>query len=107
LTGSTTVANLFYNIATGRIGLVGLWDAVAFDEVADLEKMPREVVTTLKTYCESGTFARGKEPLSGAASIALFGNQLPPTHGATLCFGPPKDPEVAYLPIVFPPPYSL
>jgi len=44
LTGPTTVANLFYNIATNRIGLVGLWDAVAFDEVADLQKMPKEVV---------------------------------------------------------------
>lgn len=59
LTGPTTVANLFYNMATGRMGLIGLWDAVAFDEVADLQKMPKEVVTTLKTYCESGTFARG------------------------------------------------
>ncbi len=74
LTGPTTVANLFYNMATGKIGLVGLWDAVAFDEVADLQKMPKEVVTTLKTYCESGTFARGKEAISGSASIALFGN---------------------------------
>jgi ATP-dependent Lon protease len=80
LTGATTVANLFYNIASGRIGLVGLWDAVAFDEVADLEKMPREVVTTLKTYCESGSFARGKEPLSGHASIAMFGNTNQPVE---------------------------
>ena len=63
LTGPTTVANLFYNIASGKIGLVGLWDAVGFDEVADLQKMPKEVVTTLKTYCESGSFARGKESL--------------------------------------------
>lgn len=78
LTGPTTVANLFYNIATSRIGLVGLWDAVAFDEVADLQKMPKEVVTTLKTYCESGTFARGKEQLSGSASIAMFGNTNQP-----------------------------
>lgn len=78
LTGLTTVANLFYNIATSRIGLVGLWDAVAFDEVADLQKMPKEVVTTLKTYCESGTFARGKEQLSGSASIAMFGNTNQP-----------------------------
>jgi len=78
LTGPTTVANLFYNIATNRIGLVGLWDAVAFDEVADLQKMPKEVVTTLKTYCESGTFARGKEQLSGSASIAMFGNTNQP-----------------------------
>ncbi len=78
MTGPTTVANLFYNMASGKIGLVGLWDAVAFDEVADLQKMPKEVVTTLKTYCESGTFARGKDALSGHASIALFGNTNQP-----------------------------
>ena len=80
MTGPTTVANLFYNLATNRIGLVGLWDAVAFDEVADLQKMPREVITTLKTYCESGTFARGKEALSGHASVALFGNTNQPVE---------------------------
>jgi ATP-dependent Lon protease len=78
LTGPTTVANLFYNMATGKIGLVGTWDAVAFDEVADLQKMPKEVVTTLKTYCESGQFARGKEVLSGIASISMFGNTNQP-----------------------------
>lgn len=74
LTGPTTVANLFYNMATGKMGLVGIWDAIAFDEVADLQKMPKEVVTTLKTYCESGTFARGKDALTGMASVAMFGN---------------------------------
>jgi ATP-dependent Lon protease len=78
MTGPTTVANLFFNMATNKIGLVGIWDAVAFDEVADLQKMPREVVTTLKTYCESGTFARGKEAISGVASIAFFGNTHQP-----------------------------
>ena len=80
LTGPTTVANLFYNMASNKMGLVGLWDAVAFDEVADLQKMPKEVVTTLKTYCESGTFARGKDSLSGMASIALFGNTNQPVE---------------------------
>src|SRR5713101_232158 len=80
LTGPTTVANLFYNMATGKMGLVGLWDAVAFDEVADLQKMPKEVITTLKTYCESGTFARGRDALSGMASIALFGNTNQPVE---------------------------
>jgi ATP-dependent Lon protease len=80
LTGPTTVANLFYNMATGKIGLVGIWDAIAFDEVADLQKMPKEVVTTLKTYCESGTFARGKDALSGMASIAMFGNTNQPVE---------------------------
>lgn len=78
LTGPTTVANLFYNMATGKMGLVGIWDAIGFDEVADLQKMPKEVVTTLKTYCESGTFARGKDSLSGIASIAMFGNTNQP-----------------------------
>ena len=80
LTGPTTVANLFYNMRTGKMGLVGLWDAVAFDEVADLQKMPKEVVTTLKTYCESGTFARGKEALSAHASIVMFGNTNQPVE---------------------------
>ena len=80
MTGPTTVANLFYNMATGKMGLVGIWDAVAFDEVADLQKMPKEVVTTLKTYCESGSFARGKESLSGLASIAMFGNTNQPVE---------------------------
>ncbi len=80
LTGPTTVANLFYNMRTGKIGLVGLWDAVAFDEVADLQKMPKEVITTLKTYCESGTFARGKEALSAHASIVMFGNTNQPVE---------------------------
>ena len=80
LTGPTTVANLFYNMHSGRIGLVGLWDSVAFDEVADLQKMPKEVITTLKTYCESGSFARGREALSGQASIAMFGNTNQPVE---------------------------
>jgi ATP-dependent Lon protease len=78
LTGPTTVANLFYNIASGKIGLIGIWDAVAFDEVADLQKIPKDVITTLKTYCESGQFARGKEMLSGIASVAMFGNTNQP-----------------------------
>ena len=80
LTGPTTVANLFYNMATGKMGLVGIWDAIAFDEVADLQKMPKEVVTTLKTYCESGMFARGKDALSGQASLAMFGNTNQPVE---------------------------
>jgi len=67
-------------MASNKIGLVGLWDAIGFDEVADLDKMPKEVVTTLKTYCESGSFARGKEMLSGIASIALFGNTNQPVE---------------------------
>ncbi len=78
LTGPTTVPNLFYNIGRNKIGLVGLWDAVAFDEVADLQGMKKDVITTLKTYCESGMFARGQDALSGHASIVMFGNTNQP-----------------------------
>lgn len=78
LTGPTTVPNLFGHMLGTQKGMVAIWDMVAFDEVADLEKMPREVITTLKTYCESGQFQRGKEAASGEASIALFGNTNQP-----------------------------
>ena len=74
MTGPTTVANLFGHMAGKTKGLVQIWDVVGFDEVADLEKMPKEVITTMKTYCESGAFQRGQEAASGEASIALFGN---------------------------------
>ncbi len=78
LTGGTSVANLFGHMNGRQKGLVQLWDVVGFDEVADLQKMPKEVVTTLKTYCESGRFQRGQEEVSGYASIALFGNTQQP-----------------------------
>lgn len=78
LTGPTTVANLFGHMSGKYKGMVSIWDVVGFDEVADLQKMPKEVVTTLKTYCESGTFQRGKEADSGDASLAMFGNTNQP-----------------------------
>ena len=61
LTGPTTVANLFGHMTGRQKGMVQIWDVVGFDEVADLQKMPKEVITTMKTYCESGTFQRGQE----------------------------------------------
>lgn len=78
LTGPTTVANMFGHMSGKHKGMVSIWDVVAFDEVADLQNMPKEVITTLKTYCESGTFQRGKEADSGEASIAMFGNTNQP-----------------------------
>ncbi|WP_029415248.1 protease Lon-related BREX system protein BrxL [Brevundimonas bacteroides] len=78
MTGGTTVANLFGHMGGRSKGLVQIWDVVGFDEVADLEKMPKEVITTMKTYCESGSFQRGQEAASGEASIALFGNTQQP-----------------------------
>jgi ATP-dependent Lon protease len=74
LTGPTTVANLFGHMSGREKGMVMIWDVVGFDEVADLQKMPREVITTLKTYGESGQFQRGREAAAGYASIAMFGN---------------------------------
>lgn len=78
LTGPTTVANLFGHMNGKHKGMVAIWDVVAFDEVADLQNMPKEVITTLKTYCESGTFQRGKEADTGEAGIAFFGNTNQP-----------------------------
>ncbi len=78
LTGPTTVANMFGHMNGRRKGMVEIWDAVGFDEVADLENMPKEVITTMKTYCESGKFQRGPEESAGYASIGLFGNTRQP-----------------------------
>jgi len=78
LTGPTTVANMFGHMSGKHKGMVSIWDVVAFDEVADLQKMPKEVITTMKTYCESGQFQRGKEADTGDASIAMFGNTNQP-----------------------------
>src|SRR5712692_7311903 len=78
LTGGTTVANLFGYMTGRQKGMVQIWDAIGFDEVADLQKMPKEVITMMKTYCESGQFQRGQEAMAGYASIAMFGNTQQP-----------------------------
>jgi ATP-dependent Lon protease len=78
LTGPTTVANLFGHMGGRHKGMLQIWDVVGFDEVADLQKMPKVVITTMKTYCESGTFQRGQEAASGDASVAMFGNTNQP-----------------------------
>ena len=80
LTGPTTVANLFGHMNGKQKGLVQIWDVVGFDEVADLQKMPKEVITTLKTYCESGQYQRGQESVAGYASMAMFGNTQQPVE---------------------------
>ena len=78
LTGPTTVANLFGQQQGRYKGMLQIWDAVGFDEVADLQKMPKEVITMMKTYCESGQFQRGQEAMAGYASVAMFGNTQQP-----------------------------
>lgn len=72
--GKTTVANLFVNMGTGKMGLVGLWDVVAFDEVAGIQFSDKSAVQILKDYMESGSFSRGREELTAEASIVLLGN---------------------------------
>jgi ATP-dependent Lon protease len=71
--GQTTVANLFYNMATKTVGLVGLWDVVAFDEVANIGSV-NETVELMKDYMASGSFARGKDSVQAYASMVFVGN---------------------------------
>ncbi len=72
--GQTTVANLFYNIGSRTIGLVGLWDVVAFDEVAGISFKDKDGIQIMKDYMASGSFARGKEEKNSNASMVFVGN---------------------------------
>lgn len=72
--GQTTVANLFYNMANKTVGLVGMWDCVAFDEVAGIKFKDHDGVQIMKDYMASGSFARGKEEKSAYASMVFVGN---------------------------------
>ncbi len=72
--GQTTVANLFYNMSSKQVGLVGLWDCVAFDEVAGMTFKDKDGVQIMKDYMASGSFARGKEEKSAPASMVFIGN---------------------------------
>lgn len=72
--GQTTVANLFYNMASRTMGLVGMWDCVAFDEVAGIKFKDNDGVQIMKDFMASGSFARGKEEKNASASMAFVGN---------------------------------
>ena len=72
--GQTTVANLFYNMGKGTIGLVGLWDCVAFDEVAGIKFKDQDGIQIMKDYMASGSFARGKEEKNANAGMVFVGN---------------------------------
>lgn len=72
--GQTTVANLFYNMGRKTVGLVGLWDCVAFDEVAGIHFKDNDGVQIMKDYMASGSFARGKEEKAASASMVFIGN---------------------------------
>lgn len=72
--GQTTVANLFYNMGRKTVGLVGMWDCVAFDEVAGIRFKDKDGVQIMKDYMASGSFARGKEEKAASASMVFVGN---------------------------------
>ncbi len=72
--GQTTVANLFYNMSRKTVGLVGLWDCVAFDEVAGIHFKDKDGIQIMKDYMASGSFARGKEEKAASASMVFVGN---------------------------------
>lgn len=72
--GQTTVANLFYNMSTRKVGLVGLWDVVAFDEVAGISFKDNDGVQIMKDFMASGSFSRGRDPVNADASMVFVGN---------------------------------
>lgn len=72
--GQTTVANLFYNLSRSSIGLVGLWDVVAFDEVAGISFKDKDGIQIMKDFMASGSFARGREAIIASASMVFIGN---------------------------------
>ncbi len=93
--GKTTVANLFYNMSTRKVGLVGMWDVVAFDEVAGISFSDNTAVQILKDYMESGSFSRGREEIVAEASMVFAGNINQPvevlTRSSTLFQPLPED----------------
>ena len=78
--GQTTVANLFYNLASRTVGLVGLWDVVAFDEVAGISFKDNAGVQIMKDYMASGSFARGRDQVNADASMVFVGNINQPVN---------------------------
>ena len=72
--GQTTTANLFYSLRDRRVGLVGHWDCVAFDEVAGMHFRDQDAVQIMKDYMASGSFARGRDMINADASMVFVGN---------------------------------
>lgn len=72
--GQTTVANLFYNMSTRRVGLVGVWDVVAFDEVAGIRFKDKDGVQIMKDFMASGSFSRGRDQINANAAMVFVGN---------------------------------
>ncbi|WP_286810038.1 BREX system Lon protease-like protein BrxL, partial [Marinobacter sp. UBA2678] len=73
--GEVTVPKLFVNNSSGKIGLVGYWDCVAFDEFAGKQKrVDKALVDIMKNYMANKSFSRGVETLGAEASMVFVGN---------------------------------
>jgi ATP-dependent Lon protease len=72
--GQTTVANLFYNMSSRKVGLVGVWDTVAFDEVAGIKFKDNDGVQIMKDFMASGSFSRGRDVINANAAMVFVGN---------------------------------
>jgi len=72
--GEVTVAKLFVNNANGKLGLVGYWDVVAFDEFAANRRTDQNLVNIMKNYMANKQFNRGNQPLGAEASMVFIGN---------------------------------
>lgn len=73
--GEVTVPKLFVSNASGKIGLVGYWDTIAFDEFAGRQKkVDKALVDIMKNYLANKSFSRGVETLGAEASMAFIGN---------------------------------
>jgi ATP-dependent Lon protease len=101
--GEVTVPKLFVNNSTGKIGLVGYWDCVAFDEFAGKQKrVDKALVDIMKNYMANKSFSRGIETLGAEASMAFVGNTqhtLPYMlkHSDLFCELPDKFYDSAFL----------
>jgi len=73
LVSQASTPTLFYNLARRKVGLVGYWDTVAFDEVGRVKLKDKDTVEVMKNYMANGRFSRGVEVIANA-SLAFVGN---------------------------------
>lgn len=101
--GKASSANLFYNNARRKVGLVGFWDVVAFDEVAGMKVTDADTIQIMKDYMANGRFSRGVAQVHADASLAFVGNLNQPVEvlvqsSATDLFQPlPKEFDLAVI----------
>ena len=68
------MANLFYNMSSRKVGLAGVWDTVAFDEVAGIRFKDRDGIQIMKDFMASGSFSQGRDKINANAAMVFVGN---------------------------------